>query len=270
MKKITAFAIGAAAFAAASLSAAETINIADPAFIRPVVGKAVIANNQIKHTGKTFLFGRKKFAVDAAKKYIFKYTIVNNSDKTIVVYGGLDFYDAKNKAYPSWCWQGNAQTCTELAADAKKGDTELIVKNGAAWVKHPASYIVKDAEDDSSDIPVAPNKNIADNVTKVTKDGDTWVLSLKAPIKVDVAKGTKIRQHFASGYFYLNGASPARVAPKQSRTIISSISGYAAQHGRFNQKNWPIGVKNATFLFLSDYSDTKGEVIIKDATITIE
>lgn len=270
MKKFTKFAVCAAAFASAALSVAETINIADPAFIRPVVGKAVIANNQIKHSGKAFLFGKKKFAIDPAKKYIFKYTIVNNSDKTVIVYGGLDFYDSKNKSYPSWSWQTDPRTFTELVADAKKGDTEIIVKNGSAWIKHPSSGIIRDAVADGSDIPVDTKRRIADNIVKSTKDANGWVLTLSAPLKADVAKGTKIRQHFYGGYYYMNGANPTRVAPKQSRTVISTISGYQAAHGRFNQKNWPIGAKSAIFILLSDYSDTKGEIVIKDATISIE
>ena len=270
MKLFSKFALCAATFATAALYAAETINITDPAFMRIVLGKGSVANNQIKHTGKAYFFAKKNFPIDAAKKYIFKYTIVNNSDKVMTVYAGLDFHDAKNKTYPSWCWQTNSATLTEVIADAKKGDTELKVKNGAAWIKHPASNIVKTDKDDCSDIPIDQNQQIAGNIIKITKEDANWVFTLQNPLKSDIAAGTKIRQHFISGYYYLPGSSPARIAPKQSRTFISTVSGYQTVHGRFNQKYWPANAKAATFLLLSDYADTKGEVIIKDASITIE
>ncbi len=270
MKLFSKIAVMAVSFAAAALYGAETINIADPAFIRPVFGKATIANNEIKHVGKTFLFGSKHIAVDPAKKYTFKYTIVNNSDKVVTVYGGVDFYDANKKTYPSFCWQGNPATVTELAADAKAGDTEIKVKSATGWATHPATCIFRNAKKDSSDLPSPADNKIAESVKKVAKDGDVWILSLRAPLKKDIPAGTSIRQHFLSGYYYLNGAAPTRVAPKQSRTIISTISGYAAAAGRFNQKNWPAGAKEFIFIFLSDYADTKADITIKDASITVE
>ena len=270
MKLFTKFAVFTTVVAAAVLCASETVNVSDSAFLNTVLGKASIANNEIKHTGKAYFFAKKSFPIDAEKKYIFKYTIVNNSDKTVTVYVGLDLLDANKKAHPSWCWQTNPATLTEVVADAAKGDTELKVKNGAAWIKTPASVIVRTDKSDFSDIPVSPKQQIADNIVKITKEGSVWIFTLKNPLKSDVAAGTKIRQHWLSGYYYLPGTSPARIAAGQSRTFISTISGYPQIVGRFNQKNWPVNAKFASFLILSDYTNTKGEVIIKDASITIE
>ena len=270
MKLFSKIAVLAVAFSAAALHGAETINIADPTFIRPVFGKATIANNEIKHVGKAFFFGSKHVAIDPAKKYTFKYTIVNNSDKTVTVYGGVDFYDANKKAHPAFCWQANPATVTELAADAKAGDTELKVKSATQWATHASTCIFRDAKKDSSDMPSPVANKVAESVKKVTKDGDIYILSLRSPLKKDIPAGTSIRQHFLSGYYYLNGAAPTRVAPKQSRTVISTISNYAPVPGRYNQKNWPAGSKEFIFLFLSDYTDVKADVTIKDASITIE
>ena len=268
MKSFTKFVICAAALTGISLGAAEVINIADSKFMRPALGKVVIANNQITHTGKAFIFGKTKFDIDPAKKYTFKYTIVNNSDKMVIVYGGINAYDAAGKEYSSYSWQGNPKSMTEVVADAKKGDTKLTVKNGSAWVTNPSTSIVVNAKADFSDVP---NKNaVADRVIKREKTGDVWVLTLEKPLRADVKAGTVIRQHFHSGYFYLRGASPSRVAPKSSVTVNTTIQGNAAVLGRFNQKNWPVNAKKASFLLLSNYTNVKADVIIKDATLTIE
>lgn len=270
MKHFSKIAVCAAAFASAVIVNAETINIADPAVMRTVLGKATIADNMITHTGKAYVFGKKYFEIDPAKKYTFKYTIENKSDIPFATYVGLNFVDKDGKGYPFWSWQCNTKSATEVIADAKKGDTEIKVKNGASWIISGVTAICKDVAADYSDMPTPANKLVPGYVTKKAKDADGWILTLSAPLKSDIAKGTVIRQHYHSGYYYLPNSTPAKIGAKQSRTFITTISGYAKNSERFNAKNFPIGAKKFHILFLSDYANTKADVVIKDATLTIE
>ena len=129
MKLFTKSVVFAAAFAGTLLCAAEVHNLIDPKVISAVNGcKLTFAKNQLTHTGRAFMFGKTKYTIDPAKKYTFKYTISNKSDKIAVVYAGVNVYDAQGRSFPIWAWQGNKKAFTEVAADAKKGDTQVRVK----------------------------------------------------------------------------------------------------------------------------------------------
>ena len=269
MKFFTKSVVFAAAFAGTLLCAAEVYNLIDQKTISAVIGKKVtFAENQISHTGKAFLFGNKKYDIDPAKKYTFKYTIVNNSDKTAVVYGGINVFNEKGATYPIWAWQANKNAFTEVVADAKKGDTQVRVKNAKNWITNPSVCVVAGAKKDFSDIP--NNKKVIDKIDKCTQDGDAWVLTLAAPLKTDIAAGTALRQHYNGGYFYFLKSSPARVLPGKTVEVSAVLQGYSDAPARFNGKNWPFNSKKFIFLLLSDYSDSKADIIIKDATVTVE
>ena len=269
MKLFTKSVVFAAAFAGTLLCAAEVHNLIDPKVISAVHGcKLTFAKNQLTHTGRAFMFGKTKYTIDPAKKYTFKYTISNKSDKIAVVYAGVNVYDAQGRSFPIWAWQGNKKAFTEVAADAKKGDTQVRVKNAQGWATHAAACVVADAKEDFSDIP--NTKRVFDQIKKCEKDGDLWVLTLAAPLKADLAAGTKIRQHYHGGYFYLPNSSPCRIAPGKTVNISTVIQGAAAELERFSGKKWPLNSKKFSFLMLSDYTDTKAEITVKDATLTVE
>ena len=95
-------------------------------------------------------------------------------------------------------------------------------------------------------------------------------LTLAAPLKADLAAGTKIRQHYNGGYFYFANTSPSRVAPGKTVTVTAVIQGVNAEPERFSGKKWPVNSKKFSFLMLSDYTDTKAKLTLKDATLTVE
>ena len=269
MKLFTKSVVFAAAFAGTLLCAAEVHNLIDPKVISAVNGcKLTFAGNQLTHTGKAFMFSKAKYAIDPAKKYTFKYTITNDSDKIATVYAGFNVTDAKGRSFPIWAWQGNKKAFTEVAADAKKGDTQIRVKNAQGWATHAAACVVADAKEDYSDIP--NTKKVFDQIKKCVKDGDVWVLTLAAPLKADLAAGTKIRQHYNGGYFYFANTSPSRIAPGKTVTVTAVIQGVNAEPERFSGKKWPVNSKKFSFLMLSDYTDTKAKLTLKDATLTVE
>lgn len=88
-------------------------------------------------------------------------------------------------------------TETVLVADAKKGDNVLMVADASKWVKNQVP--VTGAKADLSDLP---NFNTLSYASAIEKSGDAWKVTLRTPLKVDIAKGTAMRQHRAGGYLY--------------------------------------------------------------------
>ena len=256
----------AAAFAALTLSAAEVINLASSDVVRNAWGTPLkFEENQITTKGRAFIVMKKTIDIDHAKKYSFKVTAVGNKVKPTAIYIGFDPLNEKGVSIPAIQLQGLQYTFTQLARDAKKGDTVIYVKNGQAWVRGGSVVFVKDAKADNSDVP--NSKVVGGNIVSVKKEGAEWAVTFKNALKEDLAAGTAVREHINGGFYYC----AVKTVPQDGEIVLSgTVSGLPKYLQQYNGKNWPIGAKKASFIILADWTNTKTPVILKDATFTIE
>lgn len=266
MNSITKFAVCAAVLAGAAVVSAETLDFTKPGqFLNPMRKSITEANGQIKTKGKTFLISKQTFTIDPAKKYTVKVTVDGNTVKPSALYIGFQVIDANGRAYSAVNWQGQHYTFTQVVRDAKKGDKVIYVKDGSRWVSHSAFQFALNAKEDGSDVP---NRQIVRNpIASKAKQGDVWALTLKEPLKADIAAGTNVRQHVDGGYFY----SIIKTLPvgKES-TLTGTVQGAAKTVSSFNGKQWPVNAKKAQLLLLVDWNNTGAELTFKDITLTIE
>lgn len=267
MKSITKLIMAAAAVSSAVLCGAEVINYSTKGGIKNIFGKKVtFKENSVVCQGQSILAGKKIIEIDPAKKYTLKLTAVGNAEKSTVLYAGFSMLDAKGRTTVAHNWQGYPGTLTEVAADAKKGDTVIKVKDGSKWNKSAINVIAANAKADLSDIP---NRNIvADNIVSSKKVGDVWELTLKKPLRAALPAGTLIRQHYRGGYLYI---SAGRIVPVNGTLEIKgTISGVSSKLESFSRKHFPVNAQKAQLVILADWTGKKADVEIKDVTITVE
>ncbi|MBE6405769.1 MAG: hypothetical protein E7040_07085 [Lentisphaerae bacterium] len=266
MNSFTKLAVCAAALAGAAVVSAETVKYTKPGmFLNPMRRNVTEANGQIKTQGKTFLIAKEKFTIDPAKKYTVTVKVDGDKAKGAALYVGFQVVDAKGRAYPAINWQGQQQTFTQVVRAAKKGDKVIYVKDGSRWVSHSTFHIALNAKQDNSDVP---NTQIVRNpIASKAKQGDVWALTLKEPLKADIAAGTNVRQHADGGYFY----SIIRTVPAgKESTFTGTVQGFAKNLSSFNGKQWPINAKKAQLLLLIDWNNANAENTFKDISLTIE
>ena len=266
MNSFTKIAVCAMAFAGLSIASAETVNLADKTFLKKSFGDFSATGKEFTTKGMTYLFGSKSFDVDPAKKISFKLTVSGKLEKNARVYVGFNLMDAKGRGYQAIAWQGITTSFTQLTRAAKKGDTVIYVKNGGAWSTASTVYIALNAKEDGSDLP---NTKIAmNNIKTKVKKGDEWEMTLKTPLKVDIAAGTNVRQHIAGGYYY---CAIKDIKPTDKEVVLTgAVQGFAKTVGGFNGKNWPIGVKKVNFLIWADWGKTGAVLNFKDASLVVE
>lgn len=266
MNSFTKMAVCAMAFVGLSIASAETFNLAEKNYLKKQLGNHSTTGTEFSTKGKTFLLSSKIFDVDPAKKYSFKMTVSEKNSKRTRVYIGFLLYDVNGRDYAAHCWQGHAPSFTQVTKAAKKGDTVIYVKNGSGWVAAGTFYIALNAKADGSDIP---NTNVITNTMKSKeKKGDEWVITLKQPLKADIAAGTNVRQNIAGGYYY---SVIKDIKPTEKEVVLTgTVQGYKKEASAFDGKTWPAAVKKARLLILADWFNAGADISYKDATFVIE
>ena len=166
---------------------------------------------------------------------------------------------------PVYSYQYNANSLTEVVADAKKGDASIRIKNRTGWYQSSDYRVVADAKEDFSDIP---NTNlIANGVKKIEKDGDAFVVTLSSPLLKDVAAGTKVRQHLAGGYFYIHPS--IKINTDNVYRVKSSVKGLHKGHLAY-KKGFPYGVPQWRIIILANWNWSKAGMEISNINLTVE
>ena len=265
MKKITQFAAAILTMSSVLLPAAEVINLTDKNLWIPVKN-VEFSEGKMVNNGKTMFRSKNVIAIDPAKKYTFKMTMAAaGAEKSSLVLYGMMAAEAKGGAIASRYIQSIPGTFTQVAADAKAGDTVLKIKNGSKWSKSPSyGFVACNAKEDNSDIP---NRNIVSiQIADIKHEGDIWVLTLKKPLTKALAANTNIRQHADGGYFYFGN----RTLGKTQVTSTATVTGKTA-HGLYApSKGFHPAMTHAYIVILSDWYNAKNKIEIKDATLTIE
>ncbi|MCP3968472.1 MAG: hypothetical protein GY718_19365 [Lentisphaerae bacterium] len=153
----------------------------------------------------------------------------------------------------------NAMVDTEtgLIADAKKGDTTIVLKNCKNWdkykrlLKRGSGIVCFNAQKDFSDLP---NSNY-EMIKSAEKEEDHYLITLRRPLKKSIDAGTRVRLHIKSGG-YMYCASAGKKLTKDWKKFSAEISGVAVK-GVPNDKFWP-GTKFVRLVVIANYGKTKG------------
>lgn len=265
MKNMMKFMLGAAVLAAAgSLAAQEfTFNKAADWKKSKLVSDG---DGVLEIKSQAMMTSGQKFDVDPEKTYTVKFSVCAPdavAKKLPWVLGGFAVYDKTGR--PISCIQDCvvAKTLTEVTADAKKGDSVLMVKDGSKFKKSAACGVVVGAKEDLSDLP---NRNIvASGIKNIEQKGDAWEITTIRPLVKDVKAGTSVRLHSAGGYIYTAGS---KLVGKNWVTMSGNIKGM--RPGSWNGAVWPAGAAKAEFIILANWNGQKTPVQIKDVTLTIK
>jgi hypothetical protein len=244
------------------LSAQEIISIEKPADFAPSRQVAQAEDGAIVLKGNGAFTSVKDMTVDPAKKYQIIGEFCLKGGKTPNVYLGFVPYDGKNRQITPSMIYINVKSLTEVAADAKKGDQVIKVKDASKWdAKSPYSFVALGAKEDFSDLP---NGDCIFNQPGIKQNGEVWEIALRKPLTKDIAAGTQVRQHFAgSSYIYtagmFNKPSGQWVTKKG---VISGIAKFGPSYNKF----WT-GTKKAKVVVLILNGDGKSETLIRNIKV---
>ena len=266
MSIVSRLAIGfLAAACTATVSAAEEVILKIEKPEDFLQAKSVTASNNdamaVKGANKTLL-SKEVIKVDPAKKYRISGEFCLKGGKPVLLFFGFVPYDKKKIQILPNAVIGNNKTLTTVAEDAKKGAKVIKVKDASKWdTKSMHSYIVFNAAEDYSDLP---NRNsVRTAVPNAKQAGEVWEISLKTPLKADIAAGTAVRQQFDSGtYIYTAGSFKTAGVWKTRTGTISGIAASGAPTGKF----WK-GTETVRVLILALNGDKQSETEFKNIKV---
>ena len=254
-----------AAACTATVSAAEKVILKIEKPEDFIQAKSVTASDDDAMAFKgtyTNLFSKQMIKVDPARKYRISGDFCLKGGKPVALFFGFVPYD-KNKVQiiPNTVL-GNNNTLTTVAEDAKKGDKVIKVKDASKWnINSPYSYIVFKAAEDYSDLP--NRSTIHTVVPNARQAGEVWEITLKTPLKADIAAGTAVRQHFDGGTYIYTAGSFKTLGVWKTRT--GTISGIAAS-GAPSNKFWK-GTETVRVLILALNGDKQSETEFKNIKV---
>ena len=182
------------------------------------------------------------------KKYRISGSFRKGGTEPASIYFGLAFFDEKGRRFDLANSNAVKQSDTELAAEAKKGDTVFRIKNGAGWQKFQGCVIALNTAADYSDLP---NFNLIRNPIKsVTEADGSWTVTLTKPLTADIPAGTALRLHRPGGTFYvaINRKLRAGWLKFDSRVL----SGITNGPGLFNNGLFPRGTAAFRVLIIAN------------------
>ena len=244
------------------LSAQEIFSVAEPTdFIQSK--RIAKADDALSVKGISYLFSSKLFTLDPAKKYQISGEFCQKAGKPMVVFLGFAPYDGKNRIIDARLVNVNKNSLTEVAADAKKGDKVIKVKDASKWLpQNKFSYITFGAKEDYSDLPNRDQQ--ATVVPNAQQNGEVWDILLRKPLTKDIAAGTPVRQQF-DGASYIYTAGSCKLSDKWI-TRKGTISGIAPVGNVWN-KMWKGTEKvRVVILFLS--GDKTSEALFRNVKVT--
>ena len=265
MKKGMSILMGAAVLLAAGLLSAQEVKTFNKAADWGKSPAVTDGEDCLKVSKKVFL-ATPKFTIDPEKSYTIKCAVraenILGNDFSWCL-AGFEVFDKDGKGIS--CDNVNVipGTFTTVTADAAKGTSVLMVKDGSKFKTSGAVTIVANASEDLSDLP---NRTIlARGVKKIEKKDDAWEVTLSGKLAADAKAGDAIREHSMGGYLYTAGGRNVfdKWVTMQGKIKGSSKSGWAGN-------KWPVGAVSARFIILVNWSNKKLETQLKDISLTIE
>jgi len=255
--------IGAAAMIAAGTLAAQTIElnkttdwVKDPAIVEK--------DGTLTVTKQVMFVSAKTFDVDPNKTYTISLSgkAQDGKDKSWVLFG-FNVFDKKGRTISCPTVSVVAGTETVLAADVKKGDKSILVKDASKWKSIGYYYICANAKADLSDLP---NYNfIAAGIDKIEKKGNDWEVFFKKPVTADYPAGTMLRLHAGGGFLYTGSSA---YLDGNWKVMTGSIKGMSKSGYASNV--WPVSTAKAQIVILANWTNKKLDTQFKDISITIK
>lgn len=212
--------------------------------------------------GSAFLSSSKLFDVNVNKKYKLEVDGKVISGGPAWIYVGFQPYTKDGRAIPCEAVNLRVGSETTVLMAAKKGSTKLILKNNPAWKTPGIVAVALNAKKNYADLP---NFNFL--LCKACKivNGNVEV-TLKAPLKADIAAGTPVRGHCSGGYMYAAGFK--KLANGQSFEFKGTVKG-AVKTG-MGRRAWAPGAAKARVIILVNWGNRNAVAQIKDVELEIE
>ena len=239
MSKITLFSLFAFAFAGICCHGAEKNLISfagcEDAAVLKKCGAGVKLSTVKPHSGKSSMCieAARKFVysemiqIDPTKKYKFSiFFRAGDAAKTAPFFAGINSFDKNKKPIGGDNVRYFDGTLTTITADVRKGESVLPVENASRYKK--GWNIAINAAEDCTDLP---NRNLIGGVKAINGNE----LTLRAPLKVDIPAGTKIRQHSGGWQYNLNHGGKAPADWKEYSVIINGRNDKRGENNQF----WP-------------------------------
>ena len=168
--------------------------------------------------------------IDPSKKYRFSGEVRKAPDAPSALFlAGFILYDKDNKQIMTQHIRYIPGTLTELAADAKAGDTTVKIKNGARWNTKGAHFVAFNAG-------TYPNRELSEQIKSIKRTGNIWIVTLSKPLTKSYKAGTKVQIQASGAHF-----TPASVAMPDSnwKKFSFEVRGVDAVVQRNITKFWP-------------------------------
>ena len=175
----------------------------------------------------------------------------------------LDALDAKRRRIVGAHIFPIKTTETELAADAKKGDKTLKIKDASQWQDIPlkrGTMVAFNVKEDLSDLP---NRTVSGLIASVSPDGE---VTLRTPLRIGYPAGTRVRVHRDIGSFGIG--STYRKAGEEWQTLTIKVQSDAKDEAyRWWDFVTEVGVR---FGFVRGKIDEDAGVLIRNIEFTQE
>ena len=262
VSKLTVGLLAAACIGMASAEEAAVVKFEKPAdFIQPSLVKP--SENALTLRGRAAFMSKTTFQVNPAVKYSISGEFRHKNGKPVRILFGFAPFAKDNTPIRANMVNGYNTTLTTLVEAAKKGDKVLKVKDASKWnTKTTYSFVAVNAAKDFSDLP---NRNLLYTaVPNVKQNGTVWEITLKEPLKADIAAGTAVRQHLAGdGYIYT-----VRIfKPTEEWSVHSAMISGILRNGLATNRFWR-GTVSAKLLILVLDGDSKSEFEIRNVKVT--
>ena len=255
----------ALALLSAGALAAQTATFNTPAdwTKKPESRTVTLTDGVLTVTGNVTMISTRKFDFDPAKTYTLKAMAKTSGTEKSMFYFGFNLYDKDGRQIDSTMTNIVSQTDTELVAPVKKGDTTIKVKDGSKWKVRTWSGLVYNSDPSYSDLP---NRSyLACPLKAVKQEGDAWTLTFSKPLTVDLAAGTKVRQHAGGGYMY---AGKYGQLTGEWQTFTGSAKGLLK--AGFNFTKFAPGTAKVSLVMLVNWGNPKATAEIKDISLDIK
>ena len=255
----------ALALLSAGALAAQTATFNSPAdwTKKPESRTVTLTDGVLTVTGNVTMISTRKFDFDPAKTYTLKAMAKTSGTEKSMFYFGFNLYDKDGRQIDSTMTNIVSQTDTELVAPVKKGDTTIKVKDGSKWKVRTWSGLVYNSDPSYSDLP---NRSyLACPLKAVKQEGDAWTLTFSKPLTVDLAAGTKVRQHAGGGYMY---AGKYGQLTGEWQTFTGSAKGLLK--AGFNFTKFAPGTAKVSLVMLVNWGNPKATAEIKDISLDIK
>ena len=178
----------------------------------------------IREKGINIIFSKEMYPVQRDKQVFLSGRLRLGSEGKGTVSFGVVYYDARNRQITGPRISRIPDTLTTLSAEAKAGDTRLMVFDASRWQVGGLPAVGKEL----------PAREVLSQVEGISKYGSDYGVFLKKPLKKAIESGTPIALHKPSSTFY-----------------------YVFQHGKLNREFtlaggqlqwWPGAVKYRVIL----------------------